>query len=53
MQQIPNRYPHWKIEYTESTSAAMEKLHRQNHRMLLHWEAKLAALLRFAGTGAY
>ncbi|MGQ7109481.1 prephenate dehydratase domain-containing protein, partial [Escherichia sp. TWPC-MK] len=21
-----NRYPHWKIEYTESTSAAMEKV---------------------------
>lgn len=24
--QFVNRYPHWKIEYTESTSAAMEKV---------------------------
>ena len=27
--QFLNRYPHWKIEYTESTSAAMEKWRRQ------------------------
>ena len=25
-----NRYPHWKIEYTESTSAAMEKVAQAN-----------------------
>ncbi|MGP4885327.1 hypothetical protein ACTXQV_81430, partial [Klebsiella pneumoniae] len=24
--QYLSRYPHWKIEYTESTSAAMEKV---------------------------
>ncbi|EOT7718769.1 bifunctional chorismate mutase/prephenate dehydratase, partial [Klebsiella pneumoniae] len=28
--QYLSRYPHWKIEYTESTSAAMEKVARAN-----------------------
>ncbi|AIR06296.1 MULTISPECIES: bifunctional chorismate mutase/prephenate dehydratase [Cedecea] len=28
--QFINRYPHWKIEYTESTSAAMEKVAQAN-----------------------
>lgn len=28
--QFLNRYPHWKIEYTESTSAAMEKVAQAN-----------------------
>lgn len=28
--QFLNRYPHWKIEYTESTSAAMEKVAQMN-----------------------
>ena len=28
--QFLSRYPHWKIEYTESTSAAMEKVAQAN-----------------------
>lgn len=29
-----SRYPHWKIDYTESTSAAMEKVAQTNHPSL-------------------
>ncbi len=40
-----NRYPHWKIEYTESTSAAMEKVAQANcTACCCIGEAKLAAL---------
>lgn len=39
-----NRYPHWKIEIPKVRLRQWKRLHRQNHRMLLRWEAKLAAL---------
>lgn len=35
-----NRYPHWKIEYTESTSAAMEKVACANSPRVAALEAK-------------
>lgn len=42
--QYLSRYPHWKIEYTESTSAAMEKVAQANSRPSRPWVAKRAAL---------
>jgi chorismate mutase/prephenate dehydratase len=41
--QFLNRYPNWKIEYTESTSAAMEKVAQANSQPLRRWAAKRAA----------
>ncbi|UMX79176.1 hypothetical protein MJ575_22210 [Klebsiella pneumoniae] len=43
--QYLSRYPHWKIEYTESTSAAMEKVAQANSRPSRPRVAKRAALL--------
>lgn len=42
--QYLSRYPHWKIEYTESTSAAMEKWRRRTPRPSRPRVAKRAAL---------
>lgn len=42
--QYLSRYPHWKIEYTESTSAAMEKVAQANSPAVAAWVAKRAAL---------
>lgn len=44
--QFINRYPHWKIEYTESTAAAMEKVAAMN-------SPKVAALGSEAGGELY
>lgn len=44
--QFLNRYPHWKIEYTESTSAAMEKVAQAN-------SSAVAALGSEAGGALY
>ena len=44
--QFLNRYPHWKIEYTESTSAAMEKVAQAN-------SPQVAALGSEAGGALY
>ncbi|HKS33077.1 MAG TPA: bifunctional chorismate mutase/prephenate dehydratase [Enterobacteriaceae bacterium] len=44
--QFLNRYPHWKIEYTESTSAAMEKVAEAG-------SAQVAALGSEAGGALY
>lgn len=44
--QFLNRYPHWKIEYTESTSAAMEKVAQAN-------STQVAALGSEAGGALY
>jgi len=44
--QFVNRYPHWKIEYTESTAAAMEKVAAMN-------SPKVAALGSEAGGELY
>ncbi|CCG86270.1 bifunctional chorismate mutase/prephenate dehydratase [Erwinia piriflorinigrans] len=44
--QFVNRYPHWKIEYTESTAAAMEKVAAMN-------SPKVAALGSEAGGALY
>lgn len=44
--QFLNRYPHWKIEYTESTSAAMEKVALAN-------SPQVAALGSEAGGALY
>ena len=44
--QFINRYPHWKIEYTESTAAAMEKVAEMN-------SPKVAALGSEAGGELY
>lgn len=44
--QFINRYPHWKIEYCESTSAAMEKVAEAN-------SPHVAALGNEAGGGLY
>jgi chorismate mutase/prephenate dehydratase len=41
--QYLSRYPHWKIEYTESTSAAMEKVAQANSRPSRRWAAKRVA----------
>ncbi|QIO26390.1 bifunctional chorismate mutase/prephenate dehydratase [Serratia marcescens] len=44
--QFLNRFPHWKIEYTESTAAAMEKVAKLN-------SPKVAALGSEAGGALY
>lgn len=44
--QFINRYPHWKIEYTESTAAAMEKVAAMN-------SPKVAAIGSEAGGDLY
>lgn len=44
--QFLNRFPHWKIEYTESTAAAMEKVAKMN-------SPKVAALGSEAGGALY
>ncbi|HEJ8042259.1 TPA: bifunctional chorismate mutase/prephenate dehydratase [Serratia marcescens] len=44
--QLLNRFPHWKIEYTESTAAAMEKVAKLN-------SPKVAALGSEAGGALY
>lgn len=44
--QFLNRFPHWKIEYTESTAAAMEKVAKLN-------SPKVAALGSEAGGAQY
>ena len=40
-----NRYPHWKIEYTESTSAAMEKVAQANSPRVADLGSKAGGML--------
>jgi hypothetical protein len=49
--QFLNRYPNWKIEYTESTSAAMEKVAQANSQPSPHWAAKRVARCMVTGAG--
>ena len=50
--QYLSRYPHWKIEYTESTSAAMEKVAQAKSPPLPRWVASRRRAVRAAGAGA-